>query len=194
MIKNLLFDLGGVIMNLDRMRCVRALEALGMPDAAEMLGEYGQKGPFLALEKGEITPDEFHRQMRPLFNRPVTDDEIDRAFDLFLTGIPVSRLKALRELRRRYKVSLLSNTNPIMWHRFILPEFTKQGLDINAYFDGTVTSFEAGMCKPDSAIYLYALNKFGISAEETTFFDDGAANIAAAEALGIKGVLTNGLN
>ena len=74
MIKNLLFDLGGVIMNLDRMRCVRALEALGMPDAAEMLGEYGQKGPFLALEKGEITPDEFHHQMRPLFmkKRPST--------------------------------------------------------------------------------------------------------------------------
>lgn len=88
MIKNLLFDLGGVIMNLDRDRCVRAFEALGMRDADEFLGVYGQKGAFLALERGDIDADEFRREIRPLFDREVTDEEIDSAFNQFLTGIP----------------------------------------------------------------------------------------------------------
>ena len=168
------------------MRCVRALETLGMPDAAEMLGEYGQKGPFLALEKGEITPDEFHRQMRPLFNRPVTDDEIDRAFDLFLTGIPVSRLKALRELRRRYKVYLLSNTNPIMMDGYIAEQFRQEGREMTDYFDGIVTSYEAKCYKPDRAIFDYTCAHCGIEPEETLFFDDSQANVDAARRLGFN--------
>lgn len=195
MTSNLMFDLGGVIMDIDRDRCVRAFQNLGMTDADSFFDAYRQRGPFLQLESGELDPDAFRREIRKLIPEEVTDGQIDAALCKFLIGLPSHRLDTLRRLRADgHKVWLLSNTNPIMWHRFILPEFTKQGLDINAYFDGTVTSFEAGMCKPDSAIYLYALNKFGISAEETTFFDDGAANIAAAEALGIKGVLTNGLN
>lgn len=186
MIKNLLFDLGGVIMNLDRMRCVRALEALGMDDANGMLGEYGQKGPFLALEKGEIGPDEFHRQLRPHFDRAVTDEEIDRAFDLFLTGIPVSRLKALRELRRRYKVYLLSNTNPIMMEGYIAGQFRQEGLEMSDYFDGVVTSYEAKCYKPDREIFDYTCEHCGIQPEETLFFDDSQANVEAARRLGFN--------
>ena len=82
MVKNLLFDLGGVIMYIDRNRAVKALEAIGLTDADSMLGEYGQKGAFLALEKGEIDAAEFRRQLRPHFDRPVTDEEIDTAFQI----------------------------------------------------------------------------------------------------------------
>lgn len=186
MIKNLLFDLGGVIMNLDRERSVKAFEKLGLAQAGELLGEYGQKGPFLALEKGEIDADEFHRQLRPLFDRPVTDAEIDEAFDLFLTGIPVSRLKALRELRRRYKVYLLSNTNPIMVNGFIAGQFRQEGLEMTDYFDGIVTSYEAKCYKPDKAIFDYACATCGIEPEETLFFDDSQANVDAARAIGFN--------
>ena len=101
MIKNLLFDLGGVIMDLDRERCVRAFRKLGMENPDEFLGLYGQQGEFLRLEAGEIDAKEFHRRVRPLFRDPsVTDAEIDEAFNEFLIGIPVERLKALRELRK----------------------------------------------------------------------------------------------
>ncbi|MDE6812354.1 MAG: HAD family phosphatase, partial [Duncaniella sp.] len=90
MIKNLLFDLGGVIMDLDRDRCVRAFEKLGMKDADDFFGVYGQKGAFLALESGEIDAAEFRRRVRPLLGRPdVSDEEIDAAFTEFLVGIPV---------------------------------------------------------------------------------------------------------
>lgn len=186
MIKNLLFDLGGVIMDIDRNRAVRALEAIGLTEADSLLGEYGQKGAFLALERGEIGPAEFRRQLRPHFSRPVTDEEIDTAFTQFLIGIPQSRLKALRELRRRYKVYMLSNTNPIMFEGFIADEFRKEGLDMSAYFDGIVTSYEAKCYKPEKAIFDYACAHCGILPEETLFFDDSQSNVNAARALGFN--------
>ena len=89
MIKNLMFDLGGVIMEIERMNAVKALEALGMRDVDKMLGDYGQTGPFLQLEKGEISPEDFHREIHKLMPAGVTDDQIDEAFEKFLVGIPV---------------------------------------------------------------------------------------------------------
>lgn len=191
MIKNLLFDLGGVIMNLDRSRCVRAFEALGMKDADEFLGLYGQKGDFLALEAGDIDADEFHRRVRPLFSYPVTDEEIDVAFNEFLVGIPEERLRALRELRKRYPVYLLSNTNPIMMHSKIAEEFRKEGKEIDDYFDGIVTSYEAKCCKPAKGIFDYAERLCGIEPEETLFFDDSASNVEAARRYGFQAVVVN---
>lgn len=184
-IKNLLFDLGGVIMNLDRARCVEAFRALGLKDPEEFLGEYGQKGPFGALESGAISADEFRNEVRTLIGRPeVTDEEIDRAFCAFLTGIPEYRLDALRALRGKYKVYLLSNTNTIMWDSDIKKEFAQQGVDINHYFDGTVTSFDAKSLKPNAEIFNYTAQKLGIDPAETLFLDDSQANCNAARALG----------
>lgn len=190
MIKNLLFDLGGVIMDLDRDRCVRAFESLGMKDADDFLGVYGQKGAFLALESGEIDADEFHRQVRPMIDRPeVSDREIDGAFNQFLVGIPRHRLEALRELRRDYGVYLLSNTNPIMVEGKIAEEFRQEGREMADYFDGVFTSYEAKCCKPGKAIFDYAERKGGLVPEETLFFDDSQANVDAARSYGFKAVV-----
>lgn len=190
MIKNLLFDLGGVIMDLDRDRCVRAFEALGMKDADDFLGVYGQKGAFLALESGEIGAGEFHEAVKPLIGRPdVTDAEIDTAFNQFLVGIPVHRLEALRELRKDYGIYLLSNTNPIMMEGKIPEEFRKEGREMADYFDGIFTSYEAKCCKPGKAIFDYAGKEGGLVPEETLFFDDSQANVDAARSYGFKAVL-----
>ena len=186
-IKNLLFDLGGVIMDLDRSRCVEAFRELGMKNPDEFLGVYGQKGDFLALERGDIDADEFHRRIRPLFSRPVTDEEIDRAFDRFLIGIPLHRLQALRALRAEgYKVYLLSNTNPIMMDGFIADQFRQEGLEMADYFDGEVCSYKAHCYKPEPEIFEYTCRKFGIKPSETLFFDDSQANVDAARALGFE--------
>lgn len=189
MIKNLLFDLGGVLMDLDRDRCVRAFDAMGMADADNFFGLYKQTGPFMKLEEGSVTPEDFRTQLRDLLpdrGRGVSDRDIDEALFLFLIGIPAHRLEALREARLRgYKIYMLSNTNPIMWHGFIADEFPRSGgHPIDWYFDGTVTSFEAGVCKPDTRIFDYACLKLCIKPEETLFFDDSAANCKAAGALG----------
>ncbi len=190
MIKNLLFDLGGVIMDLDRDRCVRAFERLGMKDADDFLGVYGQKGAFLALESGKIDADEFHRQVRPMIDRPeVSDEEIDNAFNEFLVGIPVTRLEALRALRKDYKIYLLSNTNPIMINSRIAEEFRKEGFEMADYFDGIFTSYEAGCCKPGKEIFDYTEREGHIKPDETLFFDDSQANVDAARSYGFNAVL-----
>ena len=181
MIKNLLFDLD---------HCVRAFERLGMKDADDFLGVYGQKGAFLALESGKIDADEFHRQVRPMIDRPeVSDEEIDNAFNEFLVGIPVARLEALRALRKDYKIYLLSNTNPIMINSRIAEEFRKEGFEMADYFDGIFTSYEAGCCKPGKEIFDYTEREGHIKPDETLFFDDSQANVDAARSYGFNAVL-----
>lgn len=185
----LLFDLGGVIMNIERESAVKAFNALGMADADSFFDPYEQRGSFGLLEAGQITPSRFRDDVRPSFRPGVTDAEIDRALCEFLRGIPAERLNRLAELRRRgHKVYMLSNTNEIMWKEYILPEFRKLGGALEDYFDGTVTSFEAGVCKPDERIYRYAVEKLGLNPAETTFFDDGPANVEAARSLGFRAV------
>ena len=188
MIKNLLFDLGGVIMNLDRMRAVRGLQALGMANADKVLGEYAQQGPFGALESGAITIDEFHRQMASLIDGKVDYDAIDRAFISFLDGIPSYRLDALKELRKDFGIYLLSNTNKLMWETEIKHQFRQQGLEIEDYFDGIVTSFEAKVMKPHAEIFNYAQEKLNIEPSETLFLDDSETNCEAARKLGWNAV------
>ena len=173
-------------MEIERMNAVKALEALGMRDVDKMLGDYGQTGPFLQLEKGEISPEEFHREIHKLMPAGVTDDQIDEAFEKFLVGIPVERLRKLEELHKKYNIYLLSNTNKIMWDGFITKEFRKDGHDMSYYFDGTVASFEAKAYKPDAEIFRIAERRFRIKPEETIFFDDSKANCEAAAKLGFR--------
>lgn len=189
MITNLLFDLGGVIFDIKKSNCVEAFRTLGLPDADSFFGNYGQHGPFLSLEEGTITPDEFHEYVRALLPEPATDREIDNAFIEFLVGIPSHRLLQLQQLRQRYGVYLLSNTNAIMWNGRILNEFRKDGLDINGYFDGIVTSFQAKLLKPSPEIFRYAEQKLGIRPEQTMFLDDSLANVEAAQAVGFRAAL-----
>lgn len=190
-IKNLLFDLGGVIMDIKRECCVDALTKLGVENADEMLGLYVQSGDFLRLENGSISAEEFRNSLRSQIKdgREVSDREIDEALNAFLQGIPLRRLVALRELHKRYKIYLLSNTNPIMYYSEIARQFMQEGKTIDDYFDGQVVSFLAGSNKPDRKIFEYAINYLGITPEETLFIDDSQHNLDAASALGFATAL-----
>ncbi len=139
-VKNLLFDLGGVIIDIERQRCVDALTALGMTNADDMIGLYRQSGPFLQLEAGALSPKEFCEAMRQSMPPGVTDAQIADAISRFIIDIPLHRLEALRQLRARFGTYVLSNTNPIMFEGIIARLFKKEGLDVNAYFDGITVS------------------------------------------------------
>ena len=188
-IKNLLFDQGGVIVDIRRDYCLDELRQLGMDHPELLIGLYKQEGPFFALENGDITVAQFHEALRPLVPPDVTDEQMDNAFSSFIVGIPLHRLQALRELRKRYKTYILSNTNPIMFEGVIARNFAQEGLDVNAYFDGVTVSYKARSNKPDRAIFDYAIATMGIKPEETLFFDDGQENLDAAAKLGFKTAL-----
>lgn len=186
MIKNLLFDLGGVIMDIKRENCVAAFARLGMKDADSFISGHKQHGPYLALESGQIDEEQFCAGMRELLPGNPTDSQIKEAVLQYLVGIPAYRLDQLLELRKRYKVYMLSNTNTIMWNGFIVDAFHQRGLTVDDYFDGIVTSFEAKACKPDAEIFRYAEHKLGIKPEETLFFDDAVPNLEGAARLGFN--------
>lgn len=187
MIQNLLFDLGGVIMDIKKDNCIEAFKELGFADPGKYLGEFAQKGVFGQLESGLIGPEEFHRFVREQIDTPVTDEQIDAAFNRFLIGIPVERLRHLQLLRQRYGIYMLSNTNVIMWRTKIWDEFTKDGLEMPAYFDGITTSFEAKCLKPSPEIFEYAARTMRIDPAVTLFLDDSEANVNAAIACGYHG-------
>lgn len=189
MIKNLLFDLGGVIMDIRKENCIAAFKRIGLKDADAYFGEYSQQGPFLALERGDMSVEQFHNEMRRALPEGTSDEAIDRAFMQFLIGIPTHRLASLRSLRNDYKVYLLSNTNPIMWDAYIRTEFEKEGLKREDYFDGMVTSFAANSLKPEAKIFEYTATSLNIVPEETLFFDDSQTNLDAAAKLGFKTAL-----
>lgn len=189
MIKNLLFDLGGVIMDIEKERCVEAFRRLGMKNPEYFFGDFSQKGPFKLIEEGTLTPDEFHAELRALLPAGTTDAQIDAAFCDFLVGIPLHRLRELEKRRMQFGIFLLSNTNAIMWHSKIADEFARDGRRREDYFNGIVTSFEAKALKPDSKIFHYATERLGIRPEETLFLDDSQTNLNAAARLGFHTAL-----
>lgn len=185
-IDNLLFDLGGVIIDLDRKRAIEAFLALGIANINDMLGLYVQAGTLLKLEAGELTIDEFHNELRGHSNRPLSDEQIDEAFNSLLVGIPIARLQALEQLRERYNLYILSNTNPIMFGGKIAQEFKKNGHSIEHYFKGWALSYEAGYNKPHKGIFDYTVKHLGIDPGRTLFLDDSLKNVEVATACGFN--------
>lgn len=175
-------------MDIRRENCIASLKRLGMAHPEEFLGDYGQKGPFLQLEKGEISPAEFHQELKKYLPEGVTDAQIDDAFNDFLVGIPVRRLRELEQLHQRYNIYMLSNTNPIMWDSKIDSEFRKDGHDRDYYFDGCVASFDVKAYKPDPRIFEFVLSRFNLDPAKVIFFDDSAENCEAARKLGFKAI------
>ena len=185
-IRNLLFDLGGVIINLDRQRCVDALTALGDEKADEMLDLSVQRGTLMDLEEGKISPSDFFKRMRQKIGKAVSDEEIVHALNELLIGIPLDRLTLLRKLRQRFNVMMLSNTNPIMFDTKIAECFAQEGLSITDYFDDVYLSYRLKSCKPDIAIFKKVIELSRIVPQENLFFDDSQKNLDAAASLGFK--------
>lgn len=192
-IKNLIIDLGGVMIDLDRDRCVRAFEALGLTGANEMLGLYRQQEPFLSIETGRISTAEFYDEMRSRLGHDISDSVIEGAFDQFLVSLPVERLARLRQLRRLgYRTYMLSNTNGVMFDGWIKRAFMAEGLRVSDYFDGIVTSFMEGICKPDPEIFARVLRRYGLDPQETMMLDDSEANCEAARSVGMQATRITG--
>lgn len=185
-ITTLIFDFGGVIINLDLPTCIRNLKKLGTNDIENYLSNFGQKDFFLKFEIGEIGTTEFRNEIRKLTNKTITDAEIDNAWCSFLCDIPSERLELLEKLRKKYRLLLLSNSNPLHVEVSAAIALQGTGKTIRDYFDKCYFSYEMGLTKPDPAIFEALLADAGLEATECLFLDDGPKNIEAAKRLGIQ--------
>lgn len=191
-VKNLLFDFGGVIVSLNKQNALKRFKEIGFADIDKYLGEYRQEGIFLEYEEGKLTADEFYAEFRRIAGKDdISDDDIDSAWMAFLTGIPEYKYQLVKDLRKEYKVYLLSNTNPSVMKWARSKDFSPEGATIDEYFDKCYISYEIGCAKPDKEIFEAVINDSGMNPAETLFFDDGKANIEAAKELGFQVYLTN---
>lgn len=185
-IKNVVFDLGGVLINLDFDNCLNAFRKAGFRDIEKQARQLEGKGLFSRFELGEISPEEFREAIRKETSESLTDRKIDDMWNLMLLDIPREKLDLLLELRGHYMVYLLSNTNRIHWDYASEQMFSYRGFRVNDFFEATFLSFEIHKAKPDKEIYEQMMKEANILPEETFFIDDSEANCRAAAALGIR--------
>ncbi|MBN1463530.1 MAG: HAD family phosphatase [Paludibacteraceae bacterium] len=183
-ITTVLFDFGGVLVNLNKQRCIDEFKKLGVYQVENYISNYTQSGLFLALEKGLISDEEFRNEIRKLSNKTLSDQQIDTAWNSFLLDIPEYKLDLLLQLRKKYRVTMLSNTNSIHFEQKARYEFGKKGLSIDDYFDKCYLSYELGMAKPQEEIFNHVLENEPSKAHEILFLDDGILNIETAKRLG----------
>ena len=184
-IKNIVFDLGGVIMTLDPAEALRRFKALGLSDAERYLDSYTQSGIFGNLEEGKITAEDFRSKLSSLTGHELTFDECKHAWLGYRKDVPQRNLDLLKELRAKaYRLILLSNTNPFMMDWALSSEFDGKGSSLNNYFDALYLSYRLGIMKPAPDFFRQVLDNENILPEETLVVDDGPRNVEAAGKLG----------
>ena len=183
MIKNLLFDLAGVLFNLDIETDTKALHAVGLPDFDVCLKRPEIFRPVLAYLNGLLPEDEFLTQIRPCCNADATDEAILYSMNAVLGDLPVSRMAMLVELRKRYHVYLLSNLNERDWlhtQRVV----AQAGYSIDQLFDQAFVSYQLHLAKPDPRIYEHVIAQTGLLPEETIYLDDMRENVESGLRMG----------
>ena len=184
-IKNIVFDLGGVLVDLDFKAAINGLQQAGFANVKEQLQSFDREGIFQKFELGEMTAEEFRTAIRENSTVTLTDEEIDALWNAMLLEIPREKLELILDLRGKYMVYLLSNTNSIHWDYVCKNAFNYRGFRVNDYFEETFLSYEMHLAKPNKAIFEKVLHDANLLPEETLFIDDSEANCKAAEEVGI---------
>jgi epoxide hydrolase-like predicted phosphatase len=189
-IKNLIFDLGGVILDLSVERTLQSFADISGLKKERVKELFISSKGFLDYEKGEIEDGEFRSFVRDLYSVQTDDDALDASWNAMLLGIPQQKLDLLLSLKEKFNVYLLSNTNNIhlsyINDKIMTPVFGEASLD--RYFHKAYYSHHMKKRKPDANIYEQVLDENNLKPHETLFLDDNADNIAGANALGIRTV------
>jgi HAD superfamily hydrolase (TIGR01509 family) len=186
-IRNIIFDLGGVLLNIDPKNTIDAFGKLGMEQLVGDKGLSYDHEIFYLMEQGKITSDEFRNGVRELLPNLVSYEEIDSAWTAMLLDFPAVRVKLVKNLRKDFKIYLFSNTNAIHVDKFHSNFRNQHGFEVSSLFDKDFYSNEIGYRKPSPESYQEIIRLSGIDPEESLFIDDSHQNIESAIASGLKG-------
>jgi len=184
-IKNIIFDFGNVIINIDPNLSAEAFVALGIQNGVDFWGSRASSEMLIGLEKGIISPDEFRAGALEMLVPGVTPKQVDDAWNALLLNLPAERVDLLKSLGKKYRVFLLSNSNQIHYDCFMNRFQKEYGFGLNEHFEKLWFSHQLGLVKPDLEIFKYVLKDGGIKPEETLFIDDTLVHVEAAKILGI---------
>jgi glucose-1-phosphatase len=189
-IKNIIFDLGGVIINLDIQATIRSFNAISAVPFEQIYTQREQSEIFDRFDKGLITDFEFFSELKKQIRHQGADEELLKAWNAMLLDVPQRRLDLLVRLKQRYRTFLLSNTNET--HIAVIEKelYHKHGVkNFGDYFDDIYYSCRVGMRKPDKEIFGHLLNKHRLVPAETVFIDDSIQHVQSAGNCGIKAYL-----
>ena len=185
-ISTLIFDFGGVLIDLDMNQSILNFKKLGVENVENYLSNFGQSGFFMQLEKGKISAEEFRSEIRKMTTNTITDKEIDDAWNAFLVRIPSEKLDIVYQLRKKFRVIMLSNTNAIHFPYAERTFFSYKNRGIDEYFDKCYRSYDMKMAKPDAEIFEAILSQEQVAANQCLLLDDGPKNIEQAQKLGFQ--------
>ncbi|MBP1638329.1 MAG: HAD-superfamily hydrolase, subfamily variant 3, partial [Bacteroidetes bacterium] len=161
---NKCINLGGVLVNLDWNKCIIGFSEIGIEEMSELLSTTLQRGFILDFEKGLISEDEFRNQLRKYSSKTLTDKQIDLAWSSFLVNIPAEKLELLWQLKQKYKILMLSNTNSLSYNFCVNTMFNTNGHTLDDYFDKCYLSYQMHLCKPEADIFEALLKDAGVKA------------------------------
>lgn len=183
----IIFDLGGVFINLDFNRAIHHFSILFNQDFTNFFSHSGQIELFNQFEKGNISPSEFRNTLRTQFNKPhITDTEIDIAWNSLLLDWPTKRMEMLKNAKNNYEIFLLSNNNAIHIEGCNKLAIEAGGEMLPTYFNKAYLSHELGMRKPDAEIFELIINEQNLNLNSTLFIDDSIQHIEGAKKMGIN--------
>lgn len=188
-IKNIIFDYGGVILNIDPSLTLKELQKMGVPNIESLPGKITERDLHNRFETGKITPQEYRKGLKEILDIPVTDEQIDRAWNALLLDMPEERIRLLEEIKKNYRIFLMSNTNQIHYEKYradLEKQFGYKTFD--ALFEKAWFSHKLGVRKPDIEVFEMILKDGDIDPAETLFIDDSFENIEAANNAGIVGL------
>ncbi|MCF2497124.1 HAD family hydrolase [Dyadobacter chenhuakuii] len=186
-IKNIIFDLGDVILNIDVPVASKSFAELSGREQAEILELFSKNALFRQFETGELDEAGFRNYVREILEfSDLSDEAIDTAWNSLLLDLPPERVELLQNLSKSYRLFLLSNTSSIHITQVNKILEASTGVKkLDDLFETVFLSYEMGLMKPDPQIYQKVLEQAGLKAEETLFLDDNRDNIEAASLLGI---------
>lgn len=186
-VHNIIFDLGGIFINLDFQKTTQAFQQLGIQNFQQFFSQNHSNDLFIALETGKITPNEFFESLRKTTGINADNQTITDAWNAMLLNFPPERIEWLNKINKQYPVYLFSNTNIIHYNCFMQLFQRDVGMqNFNEQFLKAYYSHEMGMRKPDADGFEYILQQNNLKPEETLFIDDTVANINTAKALGFQ--------
>ena len=200
MIKNVVFDFGGVVVALSYEQAVKRFEEIGLRDARRHLDPFHQTGIFGQVEKGEITTDEFCRLLAleaqqkggkfvGVDNPSYSYEEAHWAWMGYVKAVPRKNLDALLRLQQHYRLYLLSNLNPFLQQWAESDAFSGDGHGLRHYIPYLYYSFQLRDYKPAPSMFHRMMDAAGLRAEECVFVDDSPRNIEGCQAVGMRGLL-----
>ncbi|MCP4313714.1 MAG: HAD family phosphatase [Bacteroidetes bacterium] len=187
-IKNILFDLGGVILDIDVQATLKRFYELDFPSELLQYPNNMTSDLFFRYETGKISTGEFRNEVRRITGLDVSDEELNKAWNAMILRIPGTRTQLLDRLKERYDLYMLSNTSPLHVPVFEQMYLETAGRPMKDLFKKIYYSFDIGWHKPDAEAWEYVINDAGIVPQETLFLDDSIHNIKASKELGFQAI------